>query len=479
MGESESKNPGEAALAVFILVLKIERSVLEYIANVARCIEGQDFPPMRGVSFIGCNNEVVSKFEGYIQIADKYISQIEGLTTYKHYLQVFEAMHSLFYAELAEILKRARRELDDKSSISKSVINHFFLEERIDQTIEELHQQFSELKQLNGMTKKASQKRIDKFRFFRYPDAHSKMKTFERKVQSCYAKYPDAQDQGLFELSLERATMFITIDQPKYDQLQNSILQAILDREGDMSSRSFTDDEIKIIELMEYLTAHLHFVPTLVAILERLDMCASKYKLLLWHMQRAAHHRHHRHHHEEEEDDDYDDGEDEDEDGVVDDGDPPSVLVKSDFSNRVLQILTPTTQKLIQVGTVGLSKYTNYLLAVKFLVQWQELADTFISRIRLPNATVLSEAEDLIKLHGLSNNYLDDLSAVVRLMTDRQHANNDTNKIMGKNREEFEHLDETLKQDTFRILEEAKILDLQNRMVNCKLLKFRAHQSVA
>ena len=91
--------------------------------------------------------------------------------------------------------------------------------------------------------------------------------TFHHHIYTCLSLNKFVEDI-VNEYSLDIPVLEIVIDKLNrnhseeelyLEKLQNTILQHILEQEVDTSSVSFTEQEIKVIDIMEILTAHIDF----------------------------------------------------------------------------------------------------------------------------------------------------------------------------------------------------------------------------
>ena len=66
-------------------------------------------------------------------------------------------------------------------------------------------------------------------------------------------------DIPVLEIVIDKLNRNHSEEELYLEKLQNTILQHILEQEVDTSSVSFTEQEIKVIDIMEILTAHIDF----------------------------------------------------------------------------------------------------------------------------------------------------------------------------------------------------------------------------
>ena len=78
-------------------------------------------------------------------------------------------------------------------------------------------------------------------------------------------------DIPVLEIVIDKLNRNHSEEELYLEKLQNTILQHILEQEVDTSSVSFTEQEIKVIDIMEILTAHIDFFKRLSKIYIKFD----------------------------------------------------------------------------------------------------------------------------------------------------------------------------------------------------------------
>lgn len=214
------------------------------------------------------------------------------------------------------------------------------------------------------------------------------------------------------------------------EKLQNTILQHILEQEVDTSSVSFTEQEIKVIDIMEILTAHIDFFKRLSKIYIKFD------KLLLQKLRL---------------------------DNLPA---PESVEINSHIAKKLDNFIA----NLVAGGTVGLSTEQTYILVFSFIqniaFQFRTFNENYIGYI--PESRPARYGDDE-SFWTLVKEYIATLLRVTKFLEDPNGCNHDVNIIMGSSKEEFEQLENEAREYFFALLPFERIFECDERIVNHQL----------
>ncbi|EDK45699.1 hypothetical protein LELG_03878 [Lodderomyces elongisporus NRRL YB-4239] len=448
----------EESLQAFVIlldyVLKLELHILNFTIEISSYIQNQSIYRTRNLTFLDLSTKDLEALNDTVSLITKYRDQISK----SHFLHHNSEVHNQALEDVIEkiiLLERQIRNVYQCSCpLKKLLINHFILKQSIDKTINLLITQHRELQKITSLSYEIAEHKIAELSSYSYPVLDQVMAQYLHITETITAKYPFSQDFTIFGLYMEKTTIIIDTNRIKYHNLQNSILQRILADEGDSSSNSFTDQEIKIIDLMEYLTAHLDFIPHVLKVLGQFQriihetqlLLQAKEKLLqesLSHLQLSEHHQ--------------------------------QQQQKRDTNTTSAKFLLEIDHFVDQVvvgGTIGLSKVQCYKSTIQFLSICAEEMSQEISSIENNFGDIPTYARtDFIKSFDVFALYRDCLSEFSNFLTDTTRGDTNSHKIIDTMRVEFEELDEALKGAYFQVLEQIPILNLEEKIVRSIMQK--------
>ena len=448
----------EESLQAFVIlldyVLKLELHILNFTIEISSYLQNQSIFRTRNLTFLDLSTKDLEALNDTVSLITKYRDQISK----SHFLHHNSEVHNQALEDVIEKVILLERQICNvyqcSCPLKKLLINHFILKQSIDKTINLLITQHRELQKITSLSYEIAEHKIAELSSYSYPVLDQVMAQYLHITETITAKHPFSQDFTIFGLYMEKTTIIIDTNRTKYNNLQNSILQRILEDEGDSSSNSFTDQEIKIIDLMEYLTAHLDFIPHVLKILGQFQriihetqlLLQAKEKLLqesLSHLQLSEHHQ--------------------------------QQQQKRDTNTTSAKFLLEIDHFVDQVvagGTIGLSKVQCYKSTIQFLSICAEEMGQEVNSIENNFRDIPTYVRtDFIKSFDVFALYRDCLSEFSNFLTDATRGDTNSHKIIDTMRVEFEELDEALKGAYFQVLEQIPILNLEEKIVRSIMQK--------
>ena len=443
----------EATIKLFDHLMKMEHHILRYSMEVSKFIEDDAFLQSQNITFFNYRSENIHEITNLVLLIAKYRNQITQLKSYEHIFRVFETIHILVAAQFTKIklLAKTKDFSNGDSLVARLLLNVFILHHSIDLTVEKIIQQYYKLREIKHyLTKDTVDRSFEKFSNFCFPQAKDSIEYYKKIITKCSKQYSPNEEAQLFGLYLLKSTIHINIDQPKYENMKNSILQKILDNEEDTSSGSFTEQELVSIDLMEYLTAHIDFFPRVLLIFDKFQSVTCK--CLQLHRQRLT-------------------GQDNENRDSSNDGTFVTTSDRFSLSKKLTPAINRAIDKYVKGGTIGLAKteccrYTFRLL----LFCGGQIAFEFktIEANLILTTSSYEEKSFLLDILNTFQTYAESLSGFLTFLSEPLKGKGNAIAIMGTHRDEFEKLDELLKQLFLYVLECETSLDLEEEMISLK-----------
>ena len=446
----------EESLQAFVIlldyVLKLELHILNFTIEISSYIQNQSIFRTRNLTFLDLSTKDLEALNDTVSLITKYRDQISK----SHFLHHNSEVHNQALEDVIEKIILLERQICNvyqcSCPLKKLLINHFILKQSIDKTINLLITQHRELQKITSLSYEIAEHKIAELSSYSYPVLDQVMAQYLHITETITAKHPFSQDFTIFGLYMEKTTTIIDTNRKKYNSLQNSILQKILEDEGDSSSNSFTDQEIKIIDLMEYLTAHLDFIPHVLKVLGQFQRIIHETQLLLQAkeklLQESLSHLQLSEYHQQQQRD------------------------TNTISAKFLREIDHFVEQVVGGGTIGLSKVQCYKSTIQFLSICAEEMGQEINSFQNNFRGIPTYARtDFIKSFDVFALYRDCLSEFSNFLTDTTRGDTSSHKIIDTMRVEFEELDEALKGAYFQVLEQIPILNLEEKIVRSIMQK--------
>ncbi|KAL6451264.1 hypothetical protein SBY92_002603 [Candida maltosa Xu316] len=394
--------------------------VISYIYNDLKHILKYQISP---------NTNLVNNINIYLGLIDKYKTQMTQLSNIDHVLQIYKKLLEFINPGLTQILNHlSSLNATNEPLLRKSLIGVFIrtgIEEKIKFIVEENKKPLDRFEK-DPNTANDFLERLNN-EISTIPPSSYITQSLTRFVEELVQEY--TLDIPLLELAMDKLNTNYK-EEKKLDKLKNSILQRIIEQEVDTSSVSFTETEVKTIDLLEYLTAHIDFVKRLLPIYIRFDK-------LLFHKLRI------------------------DKLPCPEPGNIESILD---------HVIEPFIDTLVIGGTVGLSKDRTYHLVFSFV---QDLAIELFTLNKnyhgfIPQNRPGRYGDDESFWNSI-HAYAENLLQLTYFLQNSSKGAHDVNRIMGDLKEEFEQAENEAREDFFNLMVFEKIFECDKRILKHQL----------
>lgn len=374
----------------------------------------------------------LDNIENYIKLINKYKLQINLLTNCNHVQQIYGKLLDVINPGLYEIQNHINKLVALPQPLLKGSIYGIFIRTGIVEKGKFLIQENSKpLNRFDNNDSNKNQEYLEKLNndINNIPPSSYIIQSTTRFVEELIQEY--TLDVPLLVIAIGKLHLNYK-EEKKFDKLKNSILQEIIEQEVDTSSSSFTETEIKTIDLLEILTAHIDFIKRLMPIYIRFDkLFRQKLKF----------------------------------DKLPT---PQPVEIEPLISN----VIEPFIEKLVRGGTVGLSTEFIYSSVIFFL---QDLAVELITIKRNYDGFIpknrLGRYNDDESFWNTTQSYVENLLRLTYFIQSKNNGNNNINLIMGDLKEEFDRLENEAREDFFNLLAFQDIFDFDKKIIKYQLQK--------
>ncbi|KAK6867809.1 hypothetical protein K6H11_004763 [Candida tropicalis] len=367
----------------------------------------------------------------YIGLINKYKLQINSLTNCNHAQQIYAKLLDIITPGLTQIHNHINNLFALPQPLLKSSILGIFIRTGVKEKVKFLIDENKKpLDRFDNDSNQASEylERLNND-INNIPPSSYIIQSVTRFVEELIQEY--TLDIPLIEIAMDKLHINYK-EEKKFDKLKNSILQRIIEQEVDTSSLSFTEAEVKAIDLMEFLTAHIDFIKRLLPIYIRFDrLFRQKLRIDKLPLPRTV-----------------------------------------EMEPLIVQLVDPFIEKLVAGGTVGLSTEITYTAVFSFL---QDLAIELITIKRTYDGFIPRNRQgrysDDEAFWTTTQSYVENLLRLTYFIQNKSNGNHNISLIMGDLKEEFERLENEAREDFFNLLSFQDIFACDERIVKYQLRK--------
>lgn len=372
----------------------------------------------------------LDNIENYIKLINKYKLQINLLTNCNHVQQIYGKLLDVINPGLVEIQTNINKLFALPQPLLKSSIFGIFIRTGIVEKGKFLMQEnLKPLDRFDNYDSNKNQEYLEKLNndINNIPPSSYIIQSVTRFVEELIQEY--TLDIPILVIAMGKLHLNYK-EEKKFNILKNSILQGIIEQEVDTSSSSFTEIEIKTIDLLEILTAHIDFIKRLIPIYIRFDkLFRQKLKF----------------------------------DKLPT---PQPVKIEPLISN----VIEPYIDKLLRGGTIGLGTEFTYSSVMFFL---QDLAVELITIKRAYDGFIpknrLGRYGDDESFWNTTQSYVENLLRLTYFLQSKNNGNNNINLIMGDLKEEFDRLENEAREDFFSLLSFQDIFAFDEKLIKYQL----------
>ncbi|RCK65249.1 hypothetical protein Cantr_00693 [Candida viswanathii] len=373
----------------------------------------------------------IETINNYIALINKYKLQMNLLTNCNHVQQIYARLLLIITPGLTEIRNHINTLFALPQPLLKASIVGIFIRTGVEEKVKFLIEENKKPLDRFDNDANRAQDYLDKLNndITNIPPSSYIIQSVTRFVEELLQEY--TLDVPLIEIAMDKLHINYK-EEKKLDKLKNSILQRIIEIEVDTSSLSFTESEVKTIDLMEYLTAHIDFIKRLLPLYIRFDrLFRQKLKI-----------------------------------------DELPVPQAVEIEPLLLQIINPFIENLVIGGTVGLSTEMNYITVFNFV---QDLAIELITIKRTYDGFIPKNRpgrySDDDAFWTTTQSYVENVLRMTYFLQSTSKGNHDISLIMGDLKEEFERFENEAREDFFSLLSFQEIFECDERIVKYQLKK--------
>lgn len=416
-------------MKIFEALLELQNTLLKYYLATIQYLYQELLTLFENKVSIDVEKPDLERISFYTSLIEKYQYQIIQLTDFNKGHTIYITLQQIINSGIQDVLGSitALRNLEQKliRASSEALLIQPGIEEKLKWIIDEnnhLHKFQNDQDEYQTFLARL------KNEINNVPPPQYTCQTLNKFVEDIVHEY--SLNIPILEIVIEKLNRNYNEEELFLEKLQNSILQLILEQEVDTSSVSFTEQEIKVIDIMEILTAHIDFFKRLSKIYIKFD------KLLLQKLK-------------------------------LDNLPAPESV---DLKTHVTKKLDNFIKNLVAGGTVGLSTEQTYLLVFSFIqniaFQFQTFNENYIGYIPDNRPGRYGDDESF---WTLVKEYIASLHRVTKFLEDPNGCGHDVNIIMGNAKEEFEQLESEAREYFFALLPFERIFECDEKIVNYQL----------